>query len=173
MLDPEAQKKKRAALEKKITTAFKIFDHEKNNTIDVREVGTVIRHLGLVPTENEIHHIIQECEEGGVHSQDTTSNEDGTVTSLVKLEKFIPVVMALINSQRMKPANEEVLLQAFQVLDSAGKDFLTEEELVNFMSKEGEPFSHDEMGEMVEACVNRETGQVDYKGFINQLVFDS
>ena len=73
-----------AQIEKKIETAFKIFDHDKNNTIDVREIGTVVRSLGLVPTEAELHDIISECED------DDADTSDGT--SMVRLEKFVLVM---------------------------------------------------------------------------------
>lgn len=35
-------------LEKRITEAFAIFDHGGNNTVDVREVGTILRSLGML-----------------------------------------------------------------------------------------------------------------------------
>jgi len=33
-------------LDKKIIEAFMVFDHTSSNTVDVREVGTIIRSLG-------------------------------------------------------------------------------------------------------------------------------
>jgi Ca2+-binding EF-hand superfamily protein len=33
-------------LDKKILEAFMVFDHTSSNTVDVREVGTIIRSLG-------------------------------------------------------------------------------------------------------------------------------
>jgi Ca2+-binding EF-hand superfamily protein len=32
--------------QKKIQEAFEVFDHEHNNAVDVREIGTIIRSLG-------------------------------------------------------------------------------------------------------------------------------
>lgn len=40
-----------AETEKKITDAFDIFDHESNKTVDVREIGTIVRSLGCCPSE--------------------------------------------------------------------------------------------------------------------------
>ena len=180
-MNAELIAKRALAREKKIVSAFKIFDHENNNTIDVREVGTVIRSLGLIPSEAELHEIISECEDG-VDTMETTetmgtnpnnpNGQDGSVTSVVKLEKFVPTVMAIMNSGKMKPATEELLLQAFQVLDSNDQGFLTDSEITDYMTKEGEPFSQDEMNEMLEACVDRESGNLLYKNFLNQLVFE-
>lgn len=33
-------------LEKRISDAFLIFDHQNNKTVDVREIGTILRYLG-------------------------------------------------------------------------------------------------------------------------------
>ena len=49
-----------ARLHLAIAHAFKVFDHEGNNTVDVRELGTVVRSLGCCPSEAELHQIILE-----------------------------------------------------------------------------------------------------------------
>ena len=36
-----------------------MFDHEQNKTVDVREVGTIIRSLGCFPNEAELQDMIQ------------------------------------------------------------------------------------------------------------------
>ena len=36
-----------------------MFDHEQNKTVDVREVGTIVRSLGCYPTEADLQDIIQ------------------------------------------------------------------------------------------------------------------
>lgn len=33
-------------IQKRISDAFEVFDHEHNNTVDLREIGTIIRSLG-------------------------------------------------------------------------------------------------------------------------------
>lgn len=40
-------------LERKIADAFLIFDHHANKTVDVREVGTILRYLGKSNTRGE------------------------------------------------------------------------------------------------------------------------
>lgn len=34
-------------LEKKIADAFEVFDHSGKQTVDVREIGTILRSLGI------------------------------------------------------------------------------------------------------------------------------
>lgn len=43
----------------RIEEAFDVFDHEQNKTVDVREVGTIIRSLGCYPNEAELQDMIQ------------------------------------------------------------------------------------------------------------------
>ena len=43
----------------RIEDAFDIFDHEQNKTVDVRELGTIIRSLGCYPNEAELQDMIQ------------------------------------------------------------------------------------------------------------------
>jgi calmodulin len=45
---------------KRLTEAFNVFDQEANNTIPSSELGTVVRSLGLVPTEGELQDILSE-----------------------------------------------------------------------------------------------------------------
>ena len=47
-------------IQTKITEAFDIFDHESNKTVDVREIGTIVRSLGCCPSEAELHDILAE-----------------------------------------------------------------------------------------------------------------
>lgn len=47
-------------VQKRIEEAFDVFDHEGNKTVDVREIGTIMRSLDLCPTENELGDVITE-----------------------------------------------------------------------------------------------------------------
>ena len=47
-------------VQKRIEEAFDVFDHEGNKTVDVREIGTIMRSLDLCPTENELTDVLAE-----------------------------------------------------------------------------------------------------------------
>lgn len=70
-------------LEKRITDAFLIFDHQANKTVDVREIGTILRYLRCVPSENEINDVIS-----------ATELEDSNGT--IHLTRFLPHVTQLL-----------------------------------------------------------------------------
>mmetsp|Transcript_35678 Transcript_35678/g.93261 ORF Transcript_35678/g.93261 Transcript_35678/m.93261 type:complete len:190 (+) Transcript_35678:41-610(+) len=116
--------------------AFQVFDHEGTNMVDVRELGAIIRSLGLCPTEAELNTMTMEC-------------EDEEESGIVRYNKFEPMVTRVMLSNRFRSEAEEDLLKAFQVLDAEGQGFLTEEDLTKILLEEGEPFKQEEVEEMM------------------------
>ncbi|XP_008983948.1 dynein regulatory complex protein 8 isoform X1 [Callithrix jacchus] len=148
-----------AEFHKKIKGAFEVFDHESNNTVDVREIGTIIRSLGCCPSEGELHDLIAEIEEE-------------EPTGYIRFEKFLPVMTEILLERRYRPIPEDVLLRAFEVLDTANRGFLTKDELIKYMTEEGEPFSQEEMEEMLSAAIDPESNSINYKDYISMMVID-
>ncbi|KAI5179879.1 Dynein Regulatory Complex Protein 8 [Manis pentadactyla] len=148
-----------AEFHKKIKEAFEVFDHESNNTVDMREIGTIIRSLGCCPTEGELHDLIAEIEEE-------------EPTGYIRYEKFLPVMTKILQERRYRPIPEDILLRAFEVLDQSKCGFLSKEELIKYMTEEGEPFSQEEMEEMLSAAIDPESNSVHYKDYITMMVID-
>ncbi|XP_048213082.1 dynein regulatory complex protein 8 [Perognathus longimembris pacificus] len=148
-----------AEFHKKIKEAFEVFDHELNNTVDVREIGTIIRSLGCCPSEGELQDLIAEVEEE-------------EPTGYIRFEKFLPVMTKVLLERRYRPVPEDILLRAFEALDSAKRGFLTKEELIKYMTEEGEPFSQEEMEEMLSAAIDPESNSMNYKDYITMMVID-
>ncbi|XP_024431860.1 dynein regulatory complex protein 8 isoform X2 [Desmodus rotundus] len=148
-----------AELHRKIKEAFEVFDHEANNTVDVREIGTIIRSLGCCPSEGELHELIAEVEEE-------------EPTGYIRYEKFLPVMTNVLLERRYRPIPEDTLLRAFEVLDPAKRGFLSKEELIKYMTEEGEPFSQEEMEEMLSAAIHPESNAIHYKDYVTMMVVD-
>ncbi|XP_014635084.1 PREDICTED: EF-hand calcium-binding domain-containing protein 2 [Ceratotherium simum simum] len=148
-----------AEFHKKIKEAFEVFDHESNNTVDVREIGTIIRSLGCCPSEGELQDLIAEVEEE-------------EPTGYIRFEKFLPVMTKVLLERRYRPIPEDTLLRAFEVLDPAKRGFLSKEELIKYMTEEGEPFSQEEMEEMLSAAIDPEANSIHYKDYITMMVID-
>ncbi|XP_035690792.1 dynein regulatory complex protein 8-like isoform X1 [Branchiostoma floridae] len=149
-----------ADIQKKITEAFDIFDHESNKTVDVREIGTIIRSLGCCPTEGELHDMLAEIEEE-------------EPTGYIRFDKFLQMMTHVMLERRYKPVPEEMLLKAFAVLDQEKKGFLSQEELQKYMSEEGEPFTQEEMEEMLSAAVDPDKGVIYYKDFASMMAVEN
>ncbi|KAM4695095.1 dynein regulatory complex protein 8 [Discoglossus pictus] len=159
MEETEAAEAIISKLQKKITEAFEVFDHENNKTVDVREIGTIIRSLGCCPTEGELHDMLAEVEEE-------------EPTGYIRFEKFLPMMTKVLMERRYRPVAEDVLLRAFEVLDEKKKGFLTKDELVKYMTEEGEPFTKDEMEEMISAAVDPEKNIVPYKEYASMMTVE-
>lgn len=143
--------------------------------MDIREIGSILRFLGCVPSEAEVSEVIAETE---------FEDSNGTV----HLSKFLPHVHQLLIehkwesfeksrelfwrefSYRMEPAAPEKLLEAFQVLDPEGKGYVTKEYMSKIMMEEGEPFSQEELEEMMSTAVDQSSGLIPYEYYLNQLM---
>ncbi|XP_010775840.1 dynein regulatory complex protein 8 [Notothenia coriiceps] len=145
-------------VQKKIRAAFEAFDYESNNTVDVREIGTIIYSLGCFPSQADLHDLIAEVEEDQ--------------TGYIHLDSFLPVMSKVLLEHKFPPIPEDLLLQAFEVLDKEKKGYLEPEELTKYMTQEGELFTQEEMDEMLTALADHEKNVVYYKDLINQLTID-
>ncbi|XP_044037377.1 dynein regulatory complex protein 8 [Siniperca chuatsi] len=143
---------------KKIKAAFEAFDYESNNTVDVREIGTIIYSLGCFPTQADLHDFIAEVEEDH--------------TGYVHLDRFLPAMTKVLLEHKFPPIPEDLLLQAFEVLDKEKKGYLGPEELTKYMTQEGELFTQEEMDEMLTALADQEKNLIYYKDLISQLTID-
>lgn len=168
-------------LERRIADAFQIFDHHGNRSVDVREIGSIIRYLGCVPDENEICQIIS-----------ATEMEDSS--GVVHLSKFLPHVEQLLLEHKMEPVAPERLLKAFQLLDPENKGHICRQHMSKLLMEEGEPFTQvwgwvttgelwaiadkltgiadlqEEVDEMMAVAVDSSTNTIPYEYFINQLM---
>ncbi|XP_022435117.1 dynein regulatory complex protein 8 isoform X1 [Monodon monoceros] len=124
-----------------------------------REIGTIIRSLGCCPSEGELHDLIAEVEEE-------------EPTGYIRFEKFLPVMTEVLLERRYRPIPEDTLHRAFEVLDPAKRGFLSKEELIKYMTEEGEPFSQEEMEEMLSAAIDPESNSIHYKDYITMMVID-
>ncbi|XP_037678422.1 dynein regulatory complex protein 8 isoform X2 [Choloepus didactylus] len=130
-----------------------------NRIIQWIEIGTIIRSLGCCPSEGELHDLIAEVEEE-------------EPTGYIRLEKFLPVMTEILLERKYRPIPEDILLRAFEVLDPDKRGFLTKEELIKYMTEEGEPFSQEEMEEMLSAAIDPESNLIHYKDYITMMVID-
>ncbi|XP_066911928.1 dynein regulatory complex protein 8-like [Clytia hemisphaerica] len=153
------QESSTAELQRRIKECFDIFDHECNKTIDVREVGTIVRSLNCCPSEGELGDILTEVEEE-------------EPTGYIRFEKFEPVMLRILIERKYRPASEEAILKAFEILDTEKKEYLTVDEVQSFMTEEGEPFTQEEMDEMLSAAVDPDKGSVYYKDYAALMVVD-
>ena len=70
----------------------------------------------------------------------------------------------------MEPAPPEKLLEAFRVLDPEGKGYVTKDYISKIIMEEGEPFTLEELEEMMSSAVDQATNNIPYEYYLNQLM---
>ena len=98
-------------VQKMIKDAFALFDKDSKGVCDVREVGTVVRHLGICPTEIELRDMITEIEEE-------------EPTGFIRFEKFERMMSRILLENQYPRDSEDKLLRAFRTLDPDNKGYI-------------------------------------------------
>jgi len=135
--DPEIIKKAN-----RIKEAFSLFDVTQNETCDEREVGTIIRSLGIYPNELQLQAILNEM-------------RDEKQPGFVNFNKFLKPIYKIYQNQYL-PADDNKLWRVFKVLDSDNKGYLTKDELIGFLTTEGEPFNEEEFESIKTSYLNND-----------------
>lgn len=90
---------------KRIRAAFKVFDKDDTNTVDRREVGSLMRYLGYFPTEADIANVIL-----------PEMMEDHDMSSNVTYNAFEKKMLEIMSTDEYDPdIFDTKLYHAFQV----------------------------------------------------------
>ena len=139
--DQEAIRKREIA--KSIKDAFNLFDKDGRGTCDVREIGTIVRHLGICPTEIELRDMITEIEEE-------------EPTGFIRFERFDRMMMRVLLENQYPRDSEEKLLRAFRALDPDNKGYVEAEKVRTLLTTHGERFSQEEIDDFLHFAVDAE-----------------
>lgn len=71
---------------------------------------------------------------------------------------------------RFKPAEPEELLKAFQLLDPENHGYITRDDLEKSLIEIGEPFTKEEVADMMAVACDADTGKINYEHYINLLI---
>lgn len=71
---------------------------------------------------------------------------------------------------RFKPAEPEELLKAFQLLDPENRGYIMRDDLEKSIMEIGEPFTKEEVADMMAIACDAETGKINYEHYINLLI---
>ncbi|CRL05914.1 CLUMA_CG019114, isoform A [Clunio marinus] len=145
--------------EKRISEVFRVFDHRAINMVNGEDIGSILRFLGCVPTEEQIQTIIKNTEfpshPGDIH-----------------LSNFLPYIKDLLIRHEMKPSKPEALLQAFKILDPKDKGFIEKEIFESFIKDCGEAMSEETYKEMMKTAVDPIEKKVYYEPYIRKLMHE-
>ena len=107
--------------------AFAPFNRDGNSTITTHEPSTVMRSLGLNPTEAELQDMIDEVDVDG----------SGTID----FAEFLSLIARNLRATSI----EEDLTESFKVLDRDGNGLILEAELRHIMTNLGEKLTDEEV----------------------------
>lgn len=71
---------------------------------------------------------------------------------------------------RFKPADPEDLFKAFQLLDLENRGYIMRDDLKKAIMEIGEPFTKEEVADMMAVACDAETGKINYEHYINLLI---
>ena len=144
--------------QKKVEKSFLLFDKEKKGTIICEEVPTLLRYLGVYPTEVELVRTI------------LPEMMDDASQSFVQYSKFESVALNLLRSGVHAPDQEDILLQAFRTLDPEQKGFIEWERMKELLCSVGQaPFRDKECEVFQSVARDMESGNVFYEDYIAML----
>jgi Ca2+-binding EF-hand superfamily protein len=82
-----------------------------------------MRYLGCYPSEEEL-------------VTDILPNlQDDEETSVVKYERFEPFMLRVLMERAYEPDSEEVILQAFKILDLETKGYIDEQSMIELLTE--------------------------------------
>ncbi|GCB65608.1 hypothetical protein scyTo_0004820 [Scyliorhinus torazame] len=73
---------------------------------------------------------------------------------------------------RLKVSGPAAFEKISNVLDQTKKGYLTQEELTKYLTEEGEPFTQEEMEEMLSAAVDPDKNVILYKDFAAMMTVE-
>lgn len=121
----------------KFKQMFMMFDKDGDGTVSTKELGAVMRSIGLYPTEEELEEMIDEADR----------DDSGTVD----FHEFVN----LMAKRETEKETEEDLKQVFRVFDKDGNGYISTSEIKFVLTRLGINLSNDDLQEMViEADIN-------------------
>ncbi|XP_004308824.1 PREDICTED: calmodulin-3-like [Fragaria vesca subsp. vesca] len=132
--------------------AFSLLDKDGDGSITTNELGTVMRSLGLKPTEEELEGMIEEVDADG--------------NGRVDLQEFL----SLMARKMQDNLSERQLREAFKVFDKDQNGFISADELRHVMTSLGENLMDEQVEVMLHEADIDGDGQINYEEFVKVML---
>ena len=135
---------------------FSLYDKDEVSMISTKHLGTVMRTLGLNPTEAELQALEGEVE------------HDADGNGLVDFKLFL-VMMARKIKESSANVQEDIV-DAFRVFDKDANGFMSAAELRHVMMNLGDQkFTEEDVEEMIREADVDGDGQINYEDFVARM----
>ena len=166
-------------------------DRDGKGLCDVREIGTIVRHLGICPTEIELRDMITEVRRR--RREPTTASpslllrpapspptphhcgvstlsqiEEEEPTGFIRFERFERMMTRILLENQYPRDSEDKLLRAFRTLDPDNKGYVEAEKVRTLLTTHGERFSQEEIDDFLNFAVDSESGLLHYEDYVMQ-----
>lgn len=127
---------------------FRAQDPHDTGKINSRKLGNVLRNLGQLPTEAELHDLVDEIDEEG----------EGDI----KFSEFEAMMI-----KRLEALNKDESLQAaFKLFDRDDDGYISQVELRSLMFNMGERCTDEEFSDMIREIDTDNDGRISYQEFV-------
>ena len=133
--------------------AFQIFDKHGEGFISSKELGTIMRSLGLNPSDEDLKEIT-----------DSFDNEKNN--NLIDFNSFL-IIMA---KRKNDIDQEEELLEAFRVFDKENNGKISARELRYVMMSSGEDLNENDIEDMIHEAKTENEDYIDYYKFVKIML---
>ncbi|PSR86741.1 Calmodulin-3 like [Actinidia chinensis var. chinensis] len=131
---------------------FSFFDKDGDGCITTKDLGTVMRSLGLNPTEAELQDMINGADADG----------NGAV--------YFPGFLNMMARKMKDTAYEEELKEAFRVFDKDQNGFFSAADFCHVMTNLGEKLTDEEVEEIIREADADGDGQISYEDFVKVMM---
>ncbi|CAH1781676.1 unnamed protein product [Owenia fusiformis] len=135
-------------------STFNLFDSDNSGTIDLMELGDLLRGIGQNPSNKEVEELIKKHD----------VNQNGRM----EFDEFLELM-----SVTVKPEEEveDELRQAFKVFDKDGNGYISAKEMLVVLTKMGEEMSMEEVEEyIIKPCDVDGDGRINYEEFVEKFM---
>mmetsp|Transcript_27454 Transcript_27454/g.56431 ORF Transcript_27454/g.56431 Transcript_27454/m.56431 type:complete len:167 (-) Transcript_27454:85-585(-) len=146
------------AKKKEIREAFKLFDKDNKGQVIQEEAPTIMRYLGVYPSEKDI-----------VKEIIPAMMEEDMQTKTIAYDKFEAKMLEIISAGTYEPDSEEKLLQAFRFLDPEGKGYIEASVMRDMLITKGVPFREKEIDAFMAVAKDLETGRIYHEDYVALL----
>ena len=145
---PALSEEKVAELKEKIKAAFALFDKEDKGCVVQEEVSTIMRYLGVFPSERRVVESIL---------PDMQGDEPALY---VMYDKFEAKMLDILENHEDEPDMDDTLLRAFRAIDTEGLGYVEADYMKDLLEKHGTPFRAKEVDSFLSRAKDMETGRM-------------